>query len=141
MRMKGAQDKEIFNALHISKQTFYKWIREHSDFADAYKKGLDDAVAEATKALISKFSAQTLTEKRTEIWQEKGGYQRAHTVTTERQVAPDTAAIIFFLKAKAGWRENTEIVDTTALEKLDAILRQTQQSAEEEDADTLEETA
>ena len=142
MRMQGSQDKEIFQALRISKQTFYKWIRDHADFADVYKKGKDDAISDAIRALTSKFHKQTLTETRTETWTNADGYIREHTTVITRDVAPDTAAIIFYLKAQAGWRENKEIVDASALEKLDLILQQTQSQAEEEEGnEALEETA
>lgn len=131
MRMRGAQDKEIFEALQISKQTFYRWLKEHSDLYDAYKTGKEESIAEAIKALTSKFAVQTLTEKVTEVWENGDGSQRKHIVTKSRQVPPDTTALIFYLKAQAGWRDNAEITDTSAIAKLDEILKQTQKAAED----------
>ena len=32
---------EVCGQIGISKQTFYRWVDEHPDFSDAYKKGLE----------------------------------------------------------------------------------------------------
>lgn len=130
MRMKGAQDKEICEALHISRNTFYRWLREHNDISDIYKNGREDAIADAVRALTSKFKVRTLTETTTESWNTPDG-EKIHTIVKEREVPPDTTALIFYLKAQAGWRDNAEITDTTTLEKLDEILKSTQKAAED----------
>jgi predicted DNA-binding transcriptional regulator AlpA len=130
MKMNGLKDYEIFQQLGISRQTFYKWRREHADFADALKIGQKEAIADAINSLISKFKKSTLREVRTETWVDKNGNEKTHTIEIVKEIAPDTAAIIFFLKAQAGWRDNAEIIDTSDTEKVFEMLKQTQQMAE-----------
>ena len=130
MKMNGLKDYEIFQQLGISRQTFYKWRREHADFADALKIGQKEAIADAIHSLISKFKKSTLREVRTETWVDKNGNEKTHTIEIVKEIAPDTAAIIFFLKAQAGWRDNAEIIDTSDVDKVFEMLKQTQQMAE-----------
>lgn len=132
MRMNGLKDKEIFQQLGITASTFYKWKAEKKDFSDALKSGLNEAIDEAIRSLVSKFQKIELKETRTEEWVDKDGNKKVHTITTVKEIAPDTTALIFFLKAKAGWRDNDIITDSTAIEKLDQILKETQAQAENE---------
>jgi len=125
-------DAEIAKKIGISDKTLRSWKKRYLPISSALKKGFEYAVADAEKALVSKFKTQILTEKRTEIWQDHDGNKKTHVVTTEKQVPPDTTAIIFFMKAKAGWRDNTIVTDSSAIDKLDQILKQTQESAEME---------
>lgn len=130
MKMNGLKDYEIFNQIGISKQTFYKWRKDHSDFSDALKSGLNESINDAIKSLVSKFSKSTLTETKVEEWTDSTGKKRQHVTRTTREVAPDTTAIIFFLKSKAGWRDNYDVIDTSDAEKVFEMLKQTQQYAE-----------
>ena len=132
MKMNGMKDHEIFARLEISRETFYKWKREHTDFSDALKSGLNESIDEAIRSLVNKFKKTILTETRVEEWTDINGKKRTHVIRTTREIAPDTTALIFFLKAKAGWRDNDIITDSTAIEKLDQILKETQEKAENE---------
>jgi hypothetical protein len=40
---KGYKDVEIFTEWNIARDTFYRWRREHEDFAEAYERGLPAA--------------------------------------------------------------------------------------------------
>lgn len=130
MKMNGLKDYEIFNQLGISKQTFYKWRTDHSDFADSLKSGLNESIDDAIRSLVSKFKKSTVTETKVEEWTDPNGKKRQHVTKITREVVPDTTAIIFFLKSKAGWRDNYDVVDTSDAEKVFEMLRQTQQYAE-----------
>lgn len=130
MKMNGLKDYEIFNQIGISKQTFYKWRKDHSDFSDALKSGLNESINDAIKSLVSKFGKSTLTETKVEEWTDSNGKKRQHVTKTTREIAPDTTAIIFFLKSKAGWRDNYDVIDTSDAEKVFEMLKQTQQYAE-----------
>lgn len=140
MRMNGMKNYEIADALGITKSTFHKWMHDHSDFSDALKIGQKEAIADAIHSLISKFKKSTLREVRTETWVDKNGNEKTHTIEIVKEIAPDTAAIIFFLKAQAGWRDNAEIIDTSDVDKVFEMLKQTQQMAEAEatDADNVQ---
>lgn len=130
MKMNGLKDYEIFGQLGISRQTFYKWQSDHSDFSDALKSGLNEAIDDAIKSLVSKFKKSTVTETKVEEWTDTNGRKRTHVTRVTREIAPDTTALIFFLKAKAGWRDNYDVIDTSDSEKVFEMLKQTQQYAE-----------
>ena len=132
----GLTDPEIAKKMKIGVSTLSDWKKRHSEIAEALKNGEEAAIAEAVSALQSKFKKTELTETRTEEFYDSNGEPHTKTTTTIKEVAPDTAAIIFYLKAKAGWRDNSIVTDRSAIDKLDQILKQTQDSAEmEEDED------
>lgn len=127
-------DAEIAKRIGISGKTLCTWKERYFQIYSALKKGLDYAVADAEKALVEKFKVQTITEEKEEIWQNDDGTIKKHKIVTKKQIAPDTTAIIFFLKAKGGWRDNFEITDNTAIDKLDRILEGIRTDAEESTA-------
>ena len=108
-------DAEIAKRIGIKPTTLKDWKDRFPTISEALKKGMTYAVADAEKALVEKFKVQTLIEKKTEIWQDAGGNNKTHIVTTEKQVPPDTTAIIFFLKAKAGWKDNSDVRATVSI--------------------------
>lgn len=127
-------DAEIAKRIGISSKTLGTWKERYLQISSALKKGLDYAVADAEKALVEKFKVQTITEEKEEVWQNDDGTIKKHKIVTKKQIAPDTTAIIFFLKAKGGWRDNFEITDNTAIDKLDRILEGIRTDAEESTA-------
>ena len=127
-------DVEIAKCIGISSKTLGTWKERYLPISSALKKGLDYAVADAEKALVEKFKVQTITEEKEEVWQNDDGTIKKHKIVTKKQIAPDTTAIIFFLKAKGGWRDNFEITDNTAIDKLDRILEGIKIDAEESTA-------
>lgn len=130
MKMNGLKDNEIIEQLGITTSTFYKWKQDHPEFSEALKSGLNEAIDDAIKSLVSKFRKSTVTETKVEEWTDPNGKKRQHVTRTTREVVPDTTAIIFFLKSKAGWRDNYEVIDTSDAEKVFEMLKQTQQYAE-----------
>lgn len=122
-------DAEIAKRIGISGKTLCTWKERYLQISSALKKGLDYAVADAEKALVEKFKVQTITEEKEEVWKNDDGTIKKHKIVTKKQIAPDTTAIIFFLKAKGGWRDNFEITDNTAIDKLDQILKETQENS------------
>lgn len=104
----GLDDKEIAKAIGIHVSTVCEWKKKYPEFSEALKKGLEDSIAEAEEALLAKFKIQTITEEREEIWQDEDGTIKKHKVVTKKQIAPDTTAIIFYLKTKAGYKETTD---------------------------------
>lgn len=127
-------DVEIAKRIGISSKTLCTWKERYLPISSALKKGLDYAVADAEKALVEKFKVQTITEEKEEVWQNDDGTIKKHKIVTKKQIAPDTTAIIFFLKAKGGWRDNFEITDNSAIDKLDQILEGIRSDAEESTA-------
>lgn len=152
-RRNNLRDEDIAKKIGIRRQTLSEWKKRYPDIDGALKKGLEYCISDAEEALISKFKPVEYEEVRKEQWLVPSGkykpngepimtIREQHIVSVKKTNQPDTTAIIFFLKAKAGWRDNAEITDTTAISKLDAILKATQEQAEAEEPDAaLSETA
>lgn len=102
-------DEEIAKKIGIARPTLIEWKKRYPDVADALKKGMEVAISDAEEALISKFQRYEYKETSVETWEEAGKVTKTHKKVTNRVFMPDTAAIIFFLKAKAGWRDNTDV--------------------------------
>ena len=108
----GLTDAEIATKIGIKPATLKDWKDRYPSISEALKKGFDDLIASAEEALMSRFEIQTITEEKEEVWQDGNGQIRKHKTVTKKQVMPDTAAIIFFLKARCGWRDNTDLTKT-----------------------------
>ena len=89
----GLMDKEIFYNLGISHDTFYKSIKKNAAFSEAVKRGRARGINQVSNAL----------------------FQKALT--------GDNACMIFFLKARADWRDNYVVIEQDAdrdqLKKID----------------------
>lgn len=101
-------DEEIAKRIGIAPPTLKDWKNRFPPISEALKKGMTYAVADAEKAIVEKFKIQTLIEEKEEIWQNTDGNIKKHKIITKKQIPPDTTAIIFFLKAKAGWKDTTD---------------------------------
>lgn len=105
----GLTDEEVAKKIGIGAGTLADWKARYPEISEALKKGFEDLLADAESALLSRFEIQTITEEKEEVWQDPSGGIKKHKTVTKKQVMPDTAAIIFFLKAKGGWRDNTDL--------------------------------
>lgn len=131
----GLTDKEIAGKIGVRTQTISEWKGKFPQFADAFKSGKEEADASAVEALFSLFEKRTLTETRVEEWTDANGQKRQHVTRVTKEIAPSAGAIIFYLKAQMGWRDNTEVTDTSAIDRLDKLLKAQQEQAEAEDDD------
>lgn len=84
----GLTMQQIADSLGISERTLYNSKKENADFAEAIKRGRAKGVAVATNALMKKI---------------KDG---------------NIAAMIFFLKTQAGWKE-TQVAEHTVVANFD----------------------
>lgn len=105
----GLKDEEIAKNIGIRPPTLVDWKNRYPQISEALKKGFEDLAVDAENALLSRFEVQTITEEKEEIWQTPDGGIKKHKTITKKQVLPDTTAIIFFLKAKCGWRDNIDL--------------------------------
>lgn len=110
----GLTDEQIAKNIGISKQTFYIWKKEYSDFFDALKKGKEIVDIQVENALLKralgyeyeeiseKFEMGILTERK----------------VTKKQVVPDTTAQIFWLKNRKPeeWRDKRNVETKVELE-------------------------
>lgn len=127
---------EICALVGISKETYYKWIGNKPDFADAIKnaKGEYDEfiAAEAKKSLLKKIQGYTVQEKKVVMVESKdkdetGKYKpkiKEQTII-DRHYQPDTAAIIFTLTNKVPEeyqnKYNTELTGKNGKDLINSI--------------------
>lgn len=99
----GLTDEQIYNNLGISKDSFYKYKKQYSDFSDSLKRGKEIVDYEVENALLKR----ALGYEYDEITYENG--EEVKRVT--KQVAPDTTAQIFWLKNRKAdkWRDKKDV--------------------------------
>lgn len=105
----GATDKQICEKLHISQETFYKYKRQKTEFADALKQGVEDLVIDLKDNLVSLARKHELvTVKTYEKFDDKTGAIIRLTEVTKREVDPNIGAIHLLLKNldRDNWKED-----------------------------------
>lgn len=98
-RKVGASVENMCDALGIKKTTFFKYLKEHAEFADAYKKGTFELVMDLRGELARLAFKHKLETKKQYIKQdEETGNKTQYTEITTREVDGDIAAINLLLK-------------------------------------------
>lgn len=90
----GLTDEQIAKNLGISKDTFYRYKNEYSDFSDSLKRGKEIVDREVENALLKRALGYTYEEETIEELAD--GTIKTKTVT--KHMAGDTTAQIFWLK-------------------------------------------
>lgn len=102
----GLTDEQMYTNLGVSHDTFYKWKKEKTEFAETLKRGKEVIDRQVENALLKRALGYKYEEvKTTET--ENGTYK---TVTL-KEVQPDTTAQIFWLKNRKPeeWRDKQNI--------------------------------
>lgn len=99
----GATDEEIAKRLGISRDSFYQYKKEFSDFSDTLKETKEIVDAQVENALLKRalgYEYKEVTKKVVD------GELKVTKVIT-KQVVPDTTAQIFWLKNRRPdkWRD------------------------------------
>lgn len=105
-------DEDIAKKMHISRSTLSDWKARYPDISDALKKGKEICDFDAEDALLDLFRGHYVEEEITDIQIDGEGDKAqkvTHTRKTKRWIPPNVTAIIFYLKARAGWRDNVPI--------------------------------
>ena len=112
----GAIDVQLASFFSVDISTIHQWKHDHPDFSDAIKKGKEIADLQVTESLKKRASGMKLKKQVVK----DGGI-----VEIEDEIAPDTAAAIFWLKNRQPkiWRDNQKIehsgkVEVTSLGSL-----------------------
>ena len=145
----GLTDEQIADKIGISRDTFYRWEREFSDFSDAVKEGKAPVDIEVENALLKSALGHTVTIRKPiklrtkKQLRDKGLIEEERIEYAEEEVyiPPQTAAQIFWLKNRRPdkWRDKPLDVaisdeDKTADDALTAALREEAAKMEAEDA-------
>lgn len=126
----GLTNEQIADNLGIGKTTFYRMIKEHSELLEHLKKGKEVIDYEVENALLKRALGYKYEEKTYESIYNKelDMYTEKLTKRVTKQVAPDTTALIFWLKNRKPkqWRDKVDIEGESnkeTLNKLDEVLK------------------
>ena len=102
----GKTNPEIAQSLGVNMDTLQQWRKQYPDFSDAIKGSKDQADAPVVKSLYQRALGYKYQEKR--VVQNPDGTTRKEI--TEKEVAPDVTACIFWLKNRQpkDWRDKHE---------------------------------
>ena len=139
----GLNDKQIAHNIGISRDTFYRWAREHSDFSDAIKEGKAPIDIEVENALLKSALGHTVTIRKAiklktkQQLKDRGTIEEEHIeyVDEEVYVPPQTVAQIYWLKNRlpSKWRDNPDEGDNAeVLERLTELLAAQTEAAKRE---------
>ena len=100
---RGLTDDKIAHDLRISRKTLSEWKKRYIAVGDALKEGKVIADSQVEKALYRRACGYSYTERK--VIRFPDGSNRSEI--TEKEVAPDTTAMIFWLKNRAPdtWRD------------------------------------
>lgn len=102
----GETQETAFRLAGISKNTYYRWLSENSDFANAVKKAKDEfsewemhgILEDARKSLKTLICGQEYEETKTEYESDKNGNPRIKKQTrVTKKILPNPTAVIFAL--------------------------------------------
>ena len=104
---KGKTNLQIAEAIGVNLDTVQTWINTYPDFSDALKEGKAPADAKVERSLYQRAIGYKITEKK--VIQLSDGTKRMEL--TEKEVAPDTTAQIFWLKNRlpGEWRDKQTV--------------------------------
>lgn len=145
----GLTEKQIAKNIGINERTFSTWKEKYPAIKSALKKGKAPVDIEVENALLKSALGYTIKVKKPVKLKEEKQKPGVGKVVTERieyieeevHVPGNTAAQIFWLKNRKSkyWRDKQVVeADTTALDKLDAILLEARKAAARNGDDGLE---
>lgn len=105
----GISHEELANRIGINRTTLYSWIQRCPEIEDAIKKGQERTVQYIENALMKKINGYTLRDTKRYKTTDKDGNIVERIEVTEKEVGPDTSAIIYALKVKDPDRWNEKI--------------------------------
>lgn len=94
----GATERQIYENLGISKDTFYKYKREKNEFNELIKNGRKSLVLQLRGALVKKAFGFDYVERKTVQSKDANGETVERVETFERVALPDVAALNLCLK-------------------------------------------
>lgn len=132
-RRDGLTYGQIAKNIGIKEQTFNDWVWKHKDIKDAVKKGEEVCVYEVENALYKSAIGYDVVETEQVETQNPDGSTTVQKRAKKRHIPPSIGAICFILKNRRSskWQDKPVVMDTTALDKLDAILKEAKEAANE----------
>lgn len=117
----GHTDKEIYDALGISAETFYKHKREQPELSDALKQTKEIADNQVQDSLWKRANGYDTTEEK--VTYDGDGCVIKREKTT-KHIPPDPTSCIFWLKNRnpREWRDKQEIEHSGEIDQTVIIL-------------------
>lgn len=100
MALNGCNNKEIYDAIGISHNAFYKYLKDPkcSELSETLKKAKEEAVSDVENALHKKAKGYDYEEETIEYKTIDGVQVEVSKKKFKKHMSPDTAAAIFILK-------------------------------------------
>ena len=135
----GLTDEQIAENIGVNPATLYDWKNKYPEISEALKKGKEVVDRQVENALFERALGgvhevrKTFKVKKT-FYDEEGRKCEKEELKTgidEVYIPGDTTAQIFWLKNRKPdqWRDKQEVQDTTAIERLDDILKEMKDNA------------
>lgn len=105
----GISHEQLAERIGINRTTLYSWISKYPEIAQVVKEGQERTVQYIENALMRKINGYTLRDTKRYKTTDKDGNVVERIEVTEKEVGPDTTAIIFALKTKDPERWNEKI--------------------------------
>lgn len=134
-RRDGLSYAQIAANMGIAEQTLNDWCWKYKEIKDAIKKGEEVCVYEVENALYKAAIGYDVIETDESEITYPDGKKEVKKSEKKRHIPPSIGAICFILKNRRSskWQDKPVVVDTTALDKLDAILKEAKEAAEREE--------
>lgn len=132
----GLTDEQIAHNMGIGLTTLKEWKKKYPTIATTLKKTKEVVDKEVENALYKSAMGYDYEEVTEELRFDRklNDYKMVVTKRVKKHAEPNTASIIFWLKNRKPdvWRDKQEVTDTKALEKLDDILGELKNEADQQ---------
>lgn len=132
-RRDGLSYAQIASNIGITEDTLNNWCTKHSEIKQAIKKGEEVCVYEVENALYKAAIGYDVIETEQIETEMPDGSVSTQKRAKKRHIPPSVGAICFILKNRRSskWQDKPIVMDTTALDKLDAILKEAKEAAKQ----------
>lgn len=133
-RRDGLSYAQIAANIGIAEQTLNNWCLDHKEIKEALKKGEEVCVYEVENALYKAAIGYDVMETEQVETEMPDGSISKQKRARKRHIPPSIGAICFILKNRRSskWQDKPTVIDTTALDKLDSILKEAREAAEKD---------
>ncbi|MCY1583339.1 helix-turn-helix domain-containing protein [Staphylococcus pettenkoferi] len=105
----GLSNAEVADYIGIQRQTLYRWMNQYPEIRKAIDEGQKRTVEFIENALMKKIEGFKLQETKRYKTTDKDGNEVTRVEVVEKEVGPDTTAIIYALKVKDPERWNEKV--------------------------------
>lgn len=129
----GLTDEQISEKMGINRRTLTDWKNKYDPISLTLKRGKEVVDRQVENALLRR----ALGYEYEEVKEKFEGEELTERTVTKKEVVPDVTAQIFWLKNRKPdkWRDKPDYEDTSAIDKLDSILKEMRDNAVKQQAE------